>query len=37
MKITGIRAILTAPEGIALVAVRVDTDQPARHPAATGR
>ena len=28
MKITGVRAILTAPEGIALVVVRVDTDQP---------
>jgi mannonate dehydratase len=26
-KITGIRAILTAPDGIALVVVRVDTDQ----------
>ena len=28
MKITGVRAVLTAPEGIALVVVRVDTDQP---------
>ena len=28
MKITGVRAIVTAPEGIALVVVRVDTDQP---------
>ena len=28
MRITGVRAILTAPEGIALVVVRVDTDQP---------
>ena len=28
MRITGVRAILTAPEGIALIVVRVDTDQP---------
>jgi mannonate dehydratase len=28
MKITRVRAILTAPDGIALVVVRVETDQP---------
>jgi mannonate dehydratase len=30
-KITGIRSILTAPDGIALVVVRVDTDQDGLH------
>ncbi|MDI9498876.1 MAG: starvation-sensing protein RspA, partial [Bacillota bacterium] len=28
IRITGVRAIATAPQGIALVVVRVDTNQP---------
>ncbi len=27
MKITGVRSILTAPDGIALIMVKVETDQ----------